>query len=110
MGGAVDLDEGYGAVGGVRGEALDDALLEGFREISEVEPVVVAESGEGGFDEFLGERAAIGAVGPLQIDGELVTELGEVDPANRDEQPVVKMSGADAVAGVFGGEVGEVSS
>ena len=46
----------------------------------------------------------------LKIDGEVVAEDGEVDPVDGDEQPVVEVSGADAVAGVFRGEVGEVSS
>ena len=46
-GDAVDLDERDEAVGGIRDEALDDALLEGFRQISEIEPIVVTERRRG---------------------------------------------------------------
>ena len=49
-------------------------------------------------------------MGSLQIDGEVVAEHLEVDPVDGDEQAVVEVSGADAVAGVLRGEVGEVSA
>ena len=91
-GDAVDFDEREQAVGGIRDEALDDALLQRFRQVAEIEPIVLTEQGERGLDEFVGKRAAVGAMVSLKIDGEMVAEDGEVHPVDGDEQPVVEVS------------------